>query len=155
MRVAVQGKGSQILVGTTRNCILRGSFDIPFTPVRYYLIESGIKFDMRRALINKVWSAAITVNGWSYGGINGLVRSSLPIAVFVFRLRWTTSTLGHHESYHNLGQRYQRPDTICLFFAWRPSTCYCQHLWKMVCHGFTDPRYLRNAYGWHGASSGN
>uniref|UniRef100_A0A0P5J1V7 Echinoderm microtubule-associated protein 1 n=1 Tax=Daphnia magna TaxID=35525 RepID=A0A0P5J1V7_9CRUS len=33
VRVAVQGKGSQILVGTTRNCILRGSFDIPFTPL--------------------------------------------------------------------------------------------------------------------------
>ncbi len=33
MRTAIQGKGTQVLVGTTRNCILRGSFDLPFTPL--------------------------------------------------------------------------------------------------------------------------
>ncbi|XP_046460220.1 echinoderm microtubule-associated protein-like 2 isoform X2 [Daphnia pulex] len=33
VRIAVQGKGTQILVGTTRNAILRGSFDLPFKPL--------------------------------------------------------------------------------------------------------------------------
>lgn len=33
IRVVSEGKGSQLLVGTTRNCILIGSFDLGFTPV--------------------------------------------------------------------------------------------------------------------------
>lgn len=33
MRTIIQGKSTQILVGTTRNCILRGSFELPFVPL--------------------------------------------------------------------------------------------------------------------------
>lgn len=33
VRALSQGKGSQILVGTTRNCILGGNFEIPFSPL--------------------------------------------------------------------------------------------------------------------------
>jgi len=33
VRALSQGKGSQILVGTTRNCIVGGNFDIPFSPL--------------------------------------------------------------------------------------------------------------------------
>ena len=33
MRTLSQGKGSQILVGTTRNCIVGGNFDLPFAPL--------------------------------------------------------------------------------------------------------------------------
>lgn len=33
VRVVAEGKGSQILVGTTRNCILTGALDLGFSPV--------------------------------------------------------------------------------------------------------------------------
>lgn len=33
VRVIAEGKGSQLLVGTTRNCILTGSFDLNLSPV--------------------------------------------------------------------------------------------------------------------------
>lgn len=33
IRVISQGKGNQLLIGTTRNCILAGDFDIDFVPV--------------------------------------------------------------------------------------------------------------------------
>ena len=33
VRTLSQGKGSQILVGTTRNCILAGNFELPFAPL--------------------------------------------------------------------------------------------------------------------------
>lgn len=33
VRVITEGKGSQLLVGTTRNCILTGSFDLSLSPV--------------------------------------------------------------------------------------------------------------------------
>lgn len=33
MRTIIQGKGTRIVVGTTKNCILQGSFDTPFTPL--------------------------------------------------------------------------------------------------------------------------
>lgn len=33
VRVISEGKGSQLLIGTTRNCILIGAFDLGFTPV--------------------------------------------------------------------------------------------------------------------------
>lgn len=33
VRALSQGRGSQILVGTTRNCIVAGNFDVPFSPL--------------------------------------------------------------------------------------------------------------------------
>lgn len=33
VRVIAEGKGSQLMVGTTRNCILTGGFDLGFSPV--------------------------------------------------------------------------------------------------------------------------
>ena len=33
VRALAQGKGSQILVGTTKNCIVGGNFDLPFAPL--------------------------------------------------------------------------------------------------------------------------
>lgn len=33
IRVVAEGKGSQLLIGTTRNCILTGSFELNFNPV--------------------------------------------------------------------------------------------------------------------------
>lgn len=33
IRVVTEGKGSQLLIGTTRNCILTGTFELGFSPV--------------------------------------------------------------------------------------------------------------------------
>lgn len=33
MRVLAEGRGSQVLIGTTKNCILQGDFSLGFSPV--------------------------------------------------------------------------------------------------------------------------